>query len=376
MTTIASMEDFCRLESDWETLANHRLQFLPFLCHGWFRIWIKHFSSDNQLCVFRIAEKENLFAFAPLIRKAEKHRGLLVSKLELIGNTYSPIRSFIFDPSAQEQPDRTVDAFFSNLYAGRDASWDILDLSALPEESPFFESAGKYLSEHGFPFSEYPCFGDWYQDGIDCTGNDYISRLPEKIRKDFQYCKRRLVREGRLEFKVLTSTEHLEDHLDMYYGVYGRSWQKQEKVGPTFHRDLARMVAEKGWLRLAFLFHNDIPIAAQFWIVSGRTAFILKTVYDQGYKKYSPGKVLTSEMFKYVIDVDKVSSIDYVQGDEEYKKHWTPKRRERRGILIYNSTVKGRCLSLVDRNIIPIVNRNKRLRRLKQALSGLMRSHG
>jgi hypothetical protein len=326
--------------------------------------------------VFRIAEKDKLFAFAPLIRKPEKHRGLLVSKLELMGNTYSPIRSFIFDPAAHEQPLMTVEVFFSSLCAGKDASWDILDLSALPEENGFIWYARKFLSEHGFPFSEYPCFGDWYQEGIECTGDEYISRLPEKIRKDFQYCKRRLEREGRLEFKVVRSTEHLEDHLDMYYGVYGRSWQKQEKVGPTFHRDLAGMAAEKGWLRLAFLFHNDIPLAAQFWIVSGRTAFILKTVYDQGYKKYSPGKVLTSEMFRYAIDVDKVTAIDYVQGDEEYKKDWTPKRRERRGILVYNATMRGRYLSLVDKKIVPFVNRNRPLRRLKQTLSQMTRSRG
>lgn len=364
------------MSSDWDSLARNNGPAFPFLCHDWFRIWLKHFASGNRLRLFTFSDKDRISAIAPFVLKNEKYRGLRVSKLELMGNTYSPIRSFIFDPAAREQPDRTVEAFFSSLCAGRDASWDILDLSSLPEESAFFKSAGKYLSEHGFPFSEYPCFGDWYQDGIDCTGNDYVSRLPQNIRKDFQYCKRRLEREGRLEFRVATSTEHLEDYLDMYYGVYGRSWQKQEKVGPTFHRDLAEMAAEKGWLRLAFLFHNGVPLAAQFWIVSGRTAYILKTVYDQGYKKYSPGKVLTSEMFRHAIDVDKVTAIDYVQGDEDYKKDWTPRRRERRGILVYNATVRGTYLSLVDKKIVPFVNRTRPLRRLKQTLSLLTRSRG
>jgi hypothetical protein len=326
--------------------------------------------------LFTFSEKDKIFAIAPFVLKNEKYRGLRVRKLELMGNTYSPIRSFIFDPTAHQQPSRTVEAFFSALCAGRDVSWDILDLSSLPEESGFFECARNYLTEYKYPFSEYPCFGDWYQDGIACAADAYVSRLPEKIRKDFQYCKRRLEREGRLEFRVVTSTEHLEDYLDMYYGVYGRSWQKQERIGPTFHRDLAGMAARKGWLRLAFLFHDDVPLAAQFWIVSGRTAYILKTVYDQHYKKYSPGKVLTSEMFRHVIDVDGVSVIDYVQGDEDYKKDWTPKRRERRGILVYNATVRGRCLSFVDGTIIPFVNGNRPLRSLKQALSSLGRSRG
>jgi len=221
--------------------------------------------------------------------------------------------------------------------------------------------------------SPYPCFGDWYQDGIDCSGEEYLSLLPEKIRKDFQYCKRRLEREGRLEFRVVSAGEGVEEAIDAYYGVYGRSWQKQEKIGPTFHRDLAWIAAERGWLRLAFLYQDDLPIAAQFWMVSGATAYILKTVYDQEYRKYSPGKVLTSEMFRYVIDVDGVTSIDYVQGDEDYKKDWTPKRRERKGILVYNDTTRGRFLAFLDRRLVPFVNGNRFLRRLKDGVSVLVR---
>jgi CelD/BcsL family acetyltransferase involved in cellulose biosynthesis len=183
-----------------------------------------------------------------------------------------------------------------------------------------------------------------------------------------------LEREGQLEIKVITSSEHLNDYLDVYYDVYGRSWQQQERIGPTFHRDLATMVATKGWLRLGFLFHDGIPRAAQFWLVANGTAFILKTVYDQEFKKYSPGKVLTSEMFKRAIDVDKVTTIDYVQGDEDYKKDWTPKRRERKGIVVYNSTIKGRYLSLLDRKLLPVIRNNVYFRKLKESVSNRMRS--
>jgi CelD/BcsL family acetyltransferase involved in cellulose biosynthesis len=79
-------------------------------------------------------------------------------------------------------------------------------------------------------------------------------------------------------------------------------------------------------------------------------------------------------MFSYVIDVDKVTTIDYVQGDEDYKKDWTPNRRERRSILVYNTTWRGRYLALVERKIIPLLKSNGNLRKLKKTVSNLVRS--
>lgn len=95
---------------------------------------------------------------------------------------------------------------------------------------------------------------------------------------------------------------------------------------------------------------------------------MLKTVYDQDYKKYSPGKILTSEIVKFVIDIDKVKAIDYVQGDEAYKQDWTPKRRERKGVLIFNNNLKGQYLSFIINKIQSAVNKNKYLRTTKEII--------
>jgi CelD/BcsL family acetyltransferase involved in cellulose biosynthesis len=129
------------------------------------------------------------------------------------------------------------------------------------------------------------------------------------------------------------------------------------------------MVARNGWLRLGFLFLDDVPISAQFWLTCNSCAYILKTVYDQAYKKYSPGKVLTAELARYVIDVDNVSVIDYQHGDEAYKQDWTPKRRERKGLIVYNNSIKGRYLSFLNDRILPTVNQRKFLRRAKELVA-------
>lgn len=163
--------------------------------------------------------------------------------------------------------------------------------------------------------------------------------------------------------------------MDLYYEVYSKSWQKKEGIGPTFHRDLAKIAARNGWLRLGFLFQNGLPIASQFWITCADTSFILKTVYDQNYKKYSAGKILTTEMMKYVIDVDRVKIIDYVQGDESYKQDWTPRRRERKGLLVFNNNIKGQWLAFLDNNILPTFSKYKFLKRAKEILANRIQNN-
>lgn len=361
---ISTEEGFSEINAEWDAIAEGNSNYLPFCCHDWFVLWNKNFINKNELLVLKFDNNDAAALIVPLRKVTDKYRRLVIDKLELIGNVYSPVRCLLLD---QNQDSKAIGSLFTYLFE-QNKTWDILDLSTLPEEGGLIEQITGELKKESIPFKEYLCFGDWYQDDIACSGNEYLMRLPEKMRKDINYCKRRLEREGDLEIKVITLNNDLDYYMDLYYDVYSRSWQQQEKIGPTFHRDLASMAVNRGWLRLGFLFYNGIPLAAQFWLVANGTAFILKTVYDQDYKKHSPGKILTSEMFKYVIDIDKVTTIDYVQGDEGYKKDWTPKRRERKGILVYNNTLKGRYLSLLDTKIAPFVNSNSVLSKFKRPL--------
>ena len=87
---------------------------------------------------------------------------------------------------------------------------------------------------------------------------------------------------------------------------------------------------------------RDRPIAAQIWIVSNGKANIYKLAYDENFKAYAPGTLLTALLMAQAIDVDKVQKIDYLIGDDPYKAAWMSQRNERWGIVAHNArTVKG-----------------------------------
>src|SRR5262249_30489346 len=105
---------------------------------------------------------------------------------------------------------------------------------------------------------------------------------------------------------------------------------------------LIRLCAERGILRLGLLYVDGEPAASQLWIVHNGRALIYKLAYDERFADLSVGTILTAFLMEHALDVAKVEEIDYLTGDDGYKKEWMSDRRERWGILAMNPrTLRG-----------------------------------
>lgn len=80
----------------------------------------------------------------------------------------------------------------------------------------------------------------------------------------------------------------------------------------------------------------DKPIAAQLWVVADGKANIFKLAYDSAFASLSPGTVLTAALMRHVIDTDRVREVDYLTGDDPYKRLWMSHRRELWGLAAYD----------------------------------------
>jgi len=369
---IRDQKGFEGLQERWDEIAGRHGGYAAFLCFDWFRLWTEHFLRGRELFILAVSHGNDILSIAPCVSTSEKMDGVATRKVELMGNVYSPYRYLVLDPHRDPDGVESLSSIIRFMKENR-SSWDVIDFNSIPEEKGWFALLQRVVKDSELESRAYTAYGDWYLDDINFSGADYIAALPKKLRTDTAYCRRRLEKMGNVEIKIIRKNASLDAYMDAYYQVYAKSWQKREGVGPTFHRDLARMSVHKGWLRLGLMFFKGDPIAAQFWITCHDTSYILKTVYDQAYRKHSVGKVLTLEMMKYAIDVDQVKEIDYGQGDEAYKRDWTPKRRERRGILVFNDNVKGRYLALVQNRIRPAIRKNESIASVANHLRNLRR---
>jgi CelD/BcsL family acetyltransferase involved in cellulose biosynthesis len=71
-------------------------------------------------------------------------------------------------------------------------------------------------------------------------------------------------------------------------------------------------------------------------------ASIFKLAHVDGKEALSPGTVLTAELMSRVIDVDGVHTVDFISGDDGYKRDWMSERRQRMALLAFDPlTARG-----------------------------------
>lgn len=113
-----------------------------------------------------------------------------------------------------------------------------------------------------------------------------------------------------------------------YEAIYGESW-KPEEGDPALLRAFAQAEGEAGRIRLGLAYAAGEAVAAQFWTVENGTAYIHKLAHRESAKPLSAGTTLSAALFERVIDVDKVSLVDFGTGDDPYKRDWMELDRPR-----------------------------------------------
>lgn len=213
-----------------------------------------------------------------------------------------------------------------------------LNLSPLADNNPETAQLASALSAAGWFVRRYACFGNWTLPCEGLTFADFIAARDSQVRNTLARKAKKLKAAGSLQ--ICVAPDEVEQAMDGFDAVYAKSW-KQPEPYPNFIRGWARRCAERGWLRLGLARVGDTVVAAQFWFTIAQRAYIFKLAYDEDYAKWSAGTVLTAHMFERAMDTDKVVEIDYLTGDDEYKKSWMTQRRERIGLMACNMTTVG-----------------------------------
>ncbi|MGB8274090.1 MAG: GNAT family N-acetyltransferase, partial [Alphaproteobacteria bacterium] len=250
---------------------------------------------------------------------------------------YSSIYEPILDPQDGIGGLREIVA----AIAAEKPAFDVVRLDNLDHDNPLFETLRTDLREAGFTVQPFFNFGSWYEDITGPTLDDYLARRSSQTRYLIGRHVRKLARSGRGRFALVTGGADLESAIADYERVYAHSWKMPDPF-PRCMPAIARAAARAGALRLGLLYVDGEPAAAQIWIVGGGCATILRLGYDEKFRKLAVATVLTHELMRHVIEVDKAHEVDIARGDEPYKKKLLGQRRERWGIMAFNRrTAKG-----------------------------------
>lgn len=208
-----------------------------------------------------------------------------------------------------------------------------IKLAPMDPHSANYQLLTKAMRLTGIIPFQFFCFGNWYQPA-NSNWPSYYKERDGVLRSTIERMTKKLIAQGG-ELELITGGARLEKAISAFQHVYASSWKKAEPF-PQYVPGLIRVCAERGWLRLGVSWLNGQPIAAQIWIVAGKKANIFKLAYDKEYRSYAPGTLLTSMLMKHSIENDMVKEIDFLVGDDSYKKSWVSDRRERWGIIAYD----------------------------------------
>ena len=267
------------------------------------------------------------------------------STLQSLSNYYSslygPLVWCAADGMTPVASPATWRAIGQHLYQ-HPAHWPVVNLRPLDLDAPFVEPLQTGLQQAGYWTDRFFCFGNWYLAVGQRSFDTYAASLPSALRHSIERGQRRLAKQGVWGIRIQqTLGTELEAAITHFVQVYNQSWKTAEPT-PKFIPQLIRMAAAQGWLRLGVLMLNGQAIAAQLWLVKDGKASIYKLAYVKGYERLSAGSVLTHALMRQVIDIDQVTEVDYLTGDDAYKRDWMNHRRERWGLVAFNPrTLRG-----------------------------------
>jgi hypothetical protein len=194
-------------------------------------------------------------------------------------------------------------------------------------------------------FQSYPYFRfyNWMHPLNGQSFDQYMAERPANLRNTINRKRRKFERDYAYDIRLFKH-EDIDRALLDYQVIYKSSWKANELYS-DFTPSLVRCLSELGWLRLAILYIQDKPVATQIWFVVHGKASIYRLAYDECWKSYSPGSILTQYLMRYVIDTDKVSEVDFLTGNERYKQDWMSVQRERSGLRFVKQAKQKNCFS-------------------------------
>jgi hypothetical protein len=301
----------------------------------WFGLLQKQvYPCNPNIRYYFVADHGRPTAIMPL--RQTTRRG--VRTLESLSNYYTSL----YTPLLGNDCDQPALRHLVSAVTRENRSAHVMRFAPMDPESAAYVTLLNELRATGWIPLTFFCFGNWFLR-VEGGWDDYLRKRSANLRSTIKRMNKKFATDGGT-LEVVSDSGALEPAIAAFQEVYSASW-KQPEPYPEFVPSLIRLLADTGMLRLGIARLLDRPIAAQLWIAGQGKASIFKVAYHEAFSNYSPGTVLTSFLMQHVIEQDHIKEVDFLIGDDKYKQIWMSDRRERRGIIAFNTrTVVGCAL--------------------------------
>ena len=310
------------LEPEWQQLASVCTAATVFQTFEWNAAWWKHFGGLPGRCLRVVTFRDangTLVGLAPLMTSFWYATPL--RRLSFLGTGTSDYLDVLAAPGWEH-------AVVQSLYEYLDSAggWQIADFQQLRDGSlfrRFLPPAGSELTVLDVPGEACPYLP------LPPTWPELLQGLGKKTRANVGYYDRTLQKVYAVDIGPVTNEAALDEALTNLFDLHARRWNQRWLPGvfagkrvQAFHRDAARRLLGRDWLRL-FSLRLDGETQASLYCFS----YADRLCYYQGgfeptLARLSLGTVLTARAIQAAIAEGR-GVFDFLRGDEPYKAKWT-----------------------------------------------------
>ncbi|MFZ5910916.1 MAG: GNAT family N-acetyltransferase [Chloroflexota bacterium] len=318
---IEESDVFESLRDDWGLLLSQSPHQDAFLSWEWLFSWWKYFGKGSELWLVTVWADQELVGIAPLMLNKRKKFGLHFRVLCNIGIPETDVGGFIV-----KDDDPRIYQAICDFLVHQKRNWDLLELEEV--EVSRLEKITSALKHNGFDILE--AYNQHYYISIDSDWDTYFSNLPKKNRHEFRR-KARRVKEASTSF---TFVRHVgqeitdEDIATMFAinqcGHFPDFFESDERQ--QFHRDLFRLMSDKGRPEVSYLVLDGVPAAFGYGFNYANRLEMWRIGFDTAHCELSIGTVLMNLMLEECFKHN-YREVDFLRGAEDYKTRWNPLSR-------------------------------------------------
>lgn len=333
---------------DWDMLARQS-KLGPAHEMDWLRVLSEERCAGRQLVVKILRESGKVQGGAAFVCEKEWRKGVIARVIKPLNFFHQLRGTQLILPCLQTNAGLT--SILNSLHGHRSA-WDLLFMyyqKDEPQETCFLD----YLRTQGHPYSVTQAGRAPFLK-LSGTWEEGMGRLHRKFRTELRSREKRLRERGRVELRFLDQQENWKAGLDAIEEIERQSWKPAEGFPIThphhwrFYLAYAQLAASKATLRVPILYVDDQPVAFDYGIYQDGTYFLLQTSYAQRWNEFYPGSVLRKLVIEWLYGIH-AEEIDFGAGDDIWKRKWTDAAREYRLYTVFNRSLRGYYLALLNR---------------------------
>jgi len=374
---VSTIDEWNRLESDWDRLLPQSEQDQIFLSYSWLRCWWDAFGGDKRLCLLVVTDDAGVKCIAPFMIVDHGRLGRVIRTISFIGTPETDYTGFIGTLSLA-----VVSAVVDFLVAHREL-WDRIDLAQIPEGLPLFQHLVTAFTHQGLPTRTRhadQCLGYRFE-GEPSARTSFTIRKGHEVKRLLNFFKG----EGGLTVERIASPEAIKRRLDELMHLHITRWQStptpsqfcDERYRRFFHGLIDRLHPEG---RICFMLSRkgETPVGMSFNYEYKGTIFHYTLAYNPFYTKKSAGNlhvILQSEQL-----VQAGFHLDFSRGAGPYKKILSNWQRANMQIIVYESGLSRRIADLWEKAKASSVGRaltnNRRIMEWKMRLQHRLAERG